>query len=127
MKFLQMGLDLVQSAPVDQSIQFLEMVQTLLKVDANLHVFRQHIGFNQILSLFRLIEQNYNFLSLYDITLALFEIFVSNIAQSDISVLSGEDSKELTLIFEFLVSRDLERRLKLIKQLSSKVGDGSNL
>ena len=79
-KFMQMGLDLIKSAPVNQSIQFLEMVQILLKVDANMQVFRQHIGFNSILSLFRLIEQNYRFLSLYDITLALFELFISGIA-----------------------------------------------
>lgn len=86
-----MGLDLVKSAPVDQSKIFLEMVQTLLKVDKNLEVFRKHIGLDAIFSLFRLVEQNYKFLSLYDITLALFELFIGGIAQCDSEELSGQE------------------------------------
>ena len=35
-----MGLSLVKSSPVDQSIQFLEMLQNLLKQDKNLEIFR---------------------------------------------------------------------------------------
>ena len=87
----------------------------MLKVDVNLEVFRKHIGFNSILSLLRLIEQNSRFLSLYDIALALFELFISGISRSDIDSLSEEDRSELSMLFEFLLSRDLERRLRLVK------------
>lgn len=108
---------------MDQSNQFLEMVLTLLKDDENLRVFRENIGFRAILELFRLIEQNYRFLGLYDITLALFELFISGISRNDIQSFSEEDKNELGMIFEFLLSRDVERRLRFIKasqQLSSK-------
>ena len=83
----------------------------------------QCIGFNSILSLFRLIEQNYRFLNLYDTTLALFELFISGITRSDVDSLSEEDGQEMSMIFEFLLSRDIERRLRFVKvsqQLSSK-------
>ena len=83
----------------------------------------QCIGFNSILSLFRLIEQNYRFLNLYDTTLALFELFISGITRSDVDSLSEEDGQEMSMIFEFLLSRDLERRLRFVKvsqQLLSK-------
>ena len=114
-KFLEIGLELIKKSPVKQSIQFLEMVQILLKEDENLEIFRRHIGFNSILSLFRIIEQNNRFWGLYDISLALFELFIGAICRSDIEVLSEQERQELSLIFEFLLSRDLERRLKFVK------------
>ena len=67
------------------------MVQTLLNVDENLEVFRKHIGLNAIFSLFRLVEQNYKFLSLYDITLALFELFIGGISRSESEVLTEQE------------------------------------
>lgn len=91
------------------------MVFTLLKNDDNLKVFREKIGFSAILELFRLVEQNYRFLGLYDITLALFELFISGVSRSDLQSFSEEDKKELGMIFEFLLSRDIERRLRFIK------------
>ena len=110
-----MGLSLVKSSPVDQSIQFLEMLQNLLKQDKNLEIFRQHIGFDSILSLFRMIEQNQRFRGLYDSNLSLFELFICAICRSDEKVLTQQERKELTLIFEFLLSRDLEQKLRFIK------------
>ena len=91
------------------------MVFTLLKNDDNLKVFREKIRFSAILELFRLVEQNYRFLGLYDITLALFELFISGVSRSDLQSFSEEDKKELGMIFEFLLSRDIERRLRFIK------------
>ena len=91
------------------------MVFTLLKNDDNLKVFREKIGFSAILELFRLVEQNYRFLGLYDITLALFELFISGVSRSDLQSFSEDDKKELGMIFEFLLSRDIERRLRFIK------------
>ena len=110
-----MGLDLVESVPVDQSIQFLEMVQTLLKDDDNLFVFRKHIGINAIFSLFRLIELNYKFLSLYDITLSLFELFIGGVSRNHTDSLCDEEKQEMKMIFEFILSRNIECRLKFIK------------
>lgn len=92
------------------------MVQILLKEDKNLQIFRKHIGFDSILSLFRMIEQNYRFWGLYDITLSLFELSISAICMSDANVFTEEERQELTLIFEFLLSRDLEYRLRFIKR-----------
>ena len=63
------------------------MVQILLKEDENLQIFRKHIGFNSILALFRMIEQNNRFWSLYDISLSIFEIFISAIHRSDVNQL----------------------------------------
>ena len=91
------------------------MVFTLLKNDDNLKVFREKIRFSAILELFRLVEQNYRFLGLYDITLALFELFISGVSRSDLQSFSEDDKKELGMIFEFLLSRDIERRLRFIK------------
>lgn len=93
----------------------MEMVQILLKVDRNLDVFRERIGLSAILDLFRLIEQNYRFLNLYDNTLTLFELFISGISQSDIGNFPEDEKRELGMIFEFLLSRDIERRLRFIK------------
>lgn len=114
-KFLKIGFDLVPSSQAQPSMQFLEMVQILLKEDKNLQLLRRHIGFSSILALFRMIEQNDHFLSLYDITLTLFELFISALCRSQITVPTQEERSELALIFEFLLSRDLERRLKFIK------------
>lgn len=73
-----------------------------MKVDENLKVFRKHIGINSIFSLFRLIEQYYKFLSLYDITLALFELFIGGISRGNIGSLSEEEKQEMSMIFEFI-------------------------
>ena len=80
-------------------------------------MFRKHIGINAIFSLFRLIEQNYKFLSLYDITLALFELYIGGISRHNTNnnSLSEEEKQEMKMIFEFILSRDLECRLKFIK------------